>query len=219
MNESREPSPQQPDGTPQAGGAVPVPPVQINLSAALRENHDALQEDLRQANELTADLGAQLAGKSKETLHLKFLFDQTKAHLGHLQDAIVAMRMERHKLANEAMRAKGLGIMLARVTAERDRLKNEVDGLIEGLAQENAGKGLRFDKRDHYIAELSFELIKLRQEVQDLRKANPAPVPAAPPPRLMSLKTSAEEFARDEPAVEGVELLPTERVGGMRARA
>lgn len=218
MNEPRESSPQQHDGTPQAGDAVPISPAQSNLSAALRENYDALQENLRQANELTADLGAQLAGKSKETLHLKFLFDQTKAHLGHLQDAIVAMRMERHKLANEAMRAKGLEMVLARVTAERDRLKNEVDGLIEGLAQENAGKELRFDKRDHYIAELSFELIKLRQEVQDLRKANPAPVPAAPP-RLMSLKTSAEEFARDEPAVEGVELIPTERVGGMRARA
>ena len=218
MNESRASSPQQPEVSSQAGRAAPIPPVNPDLSAVLRENYDAVQEDLRQANELAASLGAELAGKSKETMHLKFLFEQTKAHLGHMQDGIVAMRAERHRLANEAMRAKGLDIMLALVTAERDRLKNEVDAVLEGLALEKAEKGLHFDKRDHYIAELSFELIKLRQEVKDLRRMNPAPAPVAPP-RAMHLKTSAEEFVRDEPEADGMEIIPTERVGGGRARA
>ena len=219
MNESRESSPQQPEGGSQAGGVVPTPPFNPDLSTVLRENYDAVQEDLRQANELAASLGAELAGKSKETMHLKFLFEQTKAHLGHMQDGIVAMRAERHRLANEAMRAKGLDIMLALVTAERDRLKNEVEGVIEGLALEQAKKGLHFDKRDHHIAELTFELIKLRQEVEELRKMNPPPAPIAPPRRPMPLKTSAETFVRDEPEADGMEIIPTERVGGNRARA
>jgi chromosome segregation ATPase len=200
---------------------MPNPPVKQSLGAALSENYDALQDDLRQANELAAGLEAQLAGKSKEVMHLKFLFEQTKAHLGHLQDSIVAMRKERHKLANDSMRVTGFELMLARVTAERDRLKKELEGVLEGLAVENAQKGLRFDKRDHQIAELTFELMGLRQELSDLRRMHPrqAPVAPAPPPRSLPLKTSAEDFIRDDAALDGVEVIPTERVGGGRTRA
>ena len=221
MNESTEFSPQQPEGAPQAVAIAPNPPVNPNLSTALRENYDAVQEDVRQANELAANLGAQLAGKSKEAMHLKFLFEQTKAHLAHMQDSIVAMRAERHKLSNEAMRAMGLDIMLARVTAERDRLKNELAGILEGLASENAQKPLRFDKRDHRIAELTFEVMNLRQEVEDLRRMNPRPAPAAPEPqqRPRPLKTSAENSMRDEHDSDELEIVPTERVSGGRVKA
>lgn len=223
MNESAEFSPQRPEGRSQAPAAALKAPVHPNLGAALRDDYDALQEDLRQANEVAASMEVQLAGKSKEVMHMKFLFEQTKAHLGHMQDSIVAMRMERHKIANEAMRAMGLDLMLARVTAERDRLKNELEGVLEGLAADNAEKPLRFDKRDHQIAELTFELINLKQELADLRKSNPPPAPVAPEPPPPSsprpLKTAGKDDTWLEPAADEMEIIPTERVSGGRAKA
>src|SRR2546430_841510 len=100
MNQPAKSSPQQPGKKSDA-----VLPVNPNLSTALREDYDAVQDDLRQAREFALNLELQLAGKSKELLHLKFLLEQTKSHLGHLQDGIIAMRKERHKLANTALRA------------------------------------------------------------------------------------------------------------------
>ena len=185
----------------------------------MSESYEVLQEDLLKANQLTANLEAELAGKSKEVLHLKFLFEQTKAHMGHMQDSIAAMRKERHKLANDAMRAMGLDIMVARLKAERDRLQNELNGVLEGLANENTQKALRFDKRDHQIAELTFEVMNLRQEVADLRRVNPRSAPASPPPRPMPLKTSAEAGMRDDPDAAEMEIIPTERVAGFRGKA
>jgi len=205
MNHSTDPSRQQPEESHAPGAA----PATRTLSSALTESGDAVQEDLRQANELAAKLEAQLAGKSKELLHLKFLLEQMKSNFGHLQDSVVLMRKERHKLANDCMRAQGLEIMVTRLTAERDRLKNELDGVLEGLAAEHAEKAqqaLRFDKRDHMIAELTFELITLRKEVADLRHTNQSPAPAA-----------SETPATEEPGAEsGMEIIPTAQVGGKR---
>jgi len=209
MNKPTDLSRQQPEESRAASAA----PTTRTLSAALREDGAAVQEDLRQANELAANLGAQLAGKSKELLHLKFLLEQMKSNFGHLQDSVVAMRAERHTLANECMRAQALDVVVARLTADRDRLKNELDGVLEGLAAEHAEKaqqGLRFDKRDHMIAELTFELINLRKEVADLRRMNQHPAPGA-----------SGTPAKEEPAVEidaesGMEIIPTAQVGGRR---
>ncbi len=221
MNESPESHRQHPEAGQQPSATVPAPPVNPGLGAALSQDYDAVQSDLQHANELAASLESKLAGKSKEVLHLRFLFDQTKTHLAHMQDGIIAMRKERHKLANEAMRAMGLDIMLKRVTAERDRLKIELDGVLEGIAAEKAAQPLRFDKRDHQIAELTFELVKLRAEVADLRKTNPTPSPPQPPPRTAEkeqrpLKTSADHETWEEPEME---IIPTERVAGGRAKA
>ena len=150
---------------------------------------------------------------------MKFLLEQTKSHFGHMQDSVAALRVERHKLANEAMRAQGLDFMLARVTAERDRLKVELDGVLESLATENAQKeqqSLRFDKRDKMIAELTFEVMTLRQQVAELRRANP------PPSRVLQprpLKTSADKERLNDLDEEGVEVFPTARVTGQRGRS
>ena len=208
-----------PKVTPQAAEAAPNQSVNPSLSAALKEGGDAVRDDLRQAKDLTAELEVQLAGRSKELLHLKFLLEQTKAHFGHMQDSVTAMRAERHKLANEAMKAQGLEIMLARMTAERDRLKSELEGVLEGLATENALKeqqSLRFDKRDKMIAELTFEVVTLRQEVADLRRMN---APVAPAPQERPLKTSASMGGRDEFVQDAVEVFPTERVVGLRGKS
>ena len=221
MNESPESHSKQAEAGQPNSAAVPEVPVNQSLGAAVSRDYEAVQSDLLHANELAAKLESQLAGKSKEALHLRFLFDQTKTHLAHMQDGILAMRKERHKLANDAMRATGLDFMLKRVTAERDRLKTELDGVLEEIAAEKTAQPLRFDKRDHQIAELTFELVKLRTEVAELRKnsAPPTPLPTPQPsaekgPR--PLKTSADHESWDE---HEMEIVPTERVAGGRAKA
>ena len=207
------------------------------MGAAVQEGSEVVQDDLRQAKDVTLVLEEELAGKSKEVLHLKFLLERTKAHFGHLQDSVAALRTERHKLANDAMRAMGLDKMLARMTedrdrlkkelgaaiaaltdvaTERDRLKKEVQGVLEGLAVENVQKQqqeLRFDKRDQRIAELTIELTGLRQEMAELRRINapPAPVPKPPP-----LKTSAETGENDDFRGHSIEIVATDRVAGKR---
>ena len=218
MNETPEFHRHLPEAGPQAHVAVSAPAVNPSLGAAVTQDYEAVQADLQHANELAAKLESQLAGKSKEALHLRFLFDQTKTHLAHMQDGIIAMRKERHKLANEAMRAMGLDIMLKRVIAERDRLKIELEGVLEGIAAEKTAQPLRFDKRDHQIAELTFELVKLREEVAALRKASPPQPPpqraAEQPPR--PLQTAANHEGWDD---HEMEIVPTERVAGSRAKA
>ena len=221
MNESPESNREQPEAGQQRPAAVSALPVNPSLGAAVSRDYEAVQSDLQHANELAAKLESQLAGKSKEALHLRFLFDQTKTHLAHMQDGIIAMRKERHKLANEAMRAMGLDIMLKRVIAERDRLKIELEGVLEGIAAEKTAQPLRFDKRDHQIAELTFELVKLRTEVAELRK-NSMPPTLRPTPRPAAdrqprpLKTSADHEVWQE---DEVQIVPTERVPGSRAKA
>ncbi len=93
-----------------------------NLSAALRLEYDALLSDVRRAHELCAEFQRQLAGKSSEAADLKELFAKTQSDLFQLQDSIAELREERHRLANEAMRAAALSRKLAEVTVERDRL-------------------------------------------------------------------------------------------------
>ena len=221
MNETPESHRRQPEAGQQTHAAVSAPTVNPSLGASVAQDYEAVQSDLQHANELAAKLESQLAGKSKEALHLRFLFEQTKTHLAHMQDGIIAMRNERHKLANEAMRAMGLDIMLKRVIAERDRMKNELEGVLEGIAAEKTAQPLRFDKRDHQIAELTFELVKLRTEAAELRKTNKALTPPAPPQApgdkpAQPLKTATDHKVWD---VHELEIVPTERVAGIRAKA
>ena len=182
------------------------------------ESYETVQEDLRRAREAAANMEKQLVGKSRDMLHLKFLFDQTKAHLAQMQESITQLRNERHQFTNEAMRAQGLEAMLARVTAERDRVKSELDGILHGLAAENAGKDLRFDKRDKMIAELTLELMNLKREMDDLRRQDPGPGKAAAPesPPASTAKNAPAERIEIGDGFEGVEVVPTERIGGFR---
>jgi len=176
--------------------------VNPNLSSALRADYDALQGDLREATELASDFQKQLSGKSKELAHLRFLFDQTRAHLAHMQDGIAAMRQERHRLANEAMRAMALDALLKRMTAERDRLRTELDGVLEGLADEAAAKVLRFDERDARIAELTVQVVTLKQELAEARRSS---TQSHAPAIVREPKTASIEHARradDDDSIE-----------------
>lgn len=196
----------------QASRVADAPVIDPNLSAGLQDDHDAVQEDLRQAKELAASLEGQLAGKSKELLHLKFLLEQSKTHLAHMQDGISAMRKERHKLANAVLRSPVMDALLSRVTKERDALRAELNRVLQSNAAEKAGKApntLHFDERDRQIADLTVELVSLRQEMAKSRCANPSPSPRAPesPQRPYSTKPPGDHSAPVEPDIE---ILPSE---------
>jgi hypothetical protein len=107
------------------------------------------------------------------------------------------------------------------VTAERDQLRNELKRVLDGRAVEDAQRAqreLRFDKRDYQIAEMTFELTTLRQEVAELRRMNPRPVPNASEPSATPSPV-AVTAQRDRDAETEVEIVPTQRVGGPRATA
>lgn len=123
------------------------------LSANLRGDYEALQNDLEQANQLAVDFQSQLAGKSNEVAHLKQVFEKTARDLANLQQGITALREERHRLANEAMRAVALEHRLGRVEAENARLQTEL---------EKAGR--REHERESKISQLTAEVEKLRKE-------------------------------------------------------
>lgn len=119
-------SPQPLPPTPAAHAQAASPLTNPNLSAALRLEYDALLHDMRRAQELCAEFQRQLEGKSHEVDDFKQLFSKTQADLFQLQDSITELREERHRLANEAMRATALSRKLVEVTGERDRLLAEI---------------------------------------------------------------------------------------------
>lgn len=216
MNESNSPSAQKPDDRVIADAS----PINPSLGAALGDDYDILQDDLRQVNDAAAGLNDEVAGKSKQLMHLSFLIEQAKAHLGHMRDSIDAMRKERHKLANTVLGAPVIQQMLSRATAERDQLRGELNRLLEGHAREDSQKAqreLRFDKRDHQIAELTFEVVTLRHLVAEYRRTGvvPAPAPAGKP----AAPAAATAVRPEKPAEISMEILPTEPVLGRRMSA
>ena len=119
-------SPPPPPPAPAAQTQAASPLTNPNLSAALRLEYDALLHDMRRVQEMCADFQRQLEGKSHEADEFKDLFAKTQSDLFQLQDSITELREERHRLANEAMRATALSRKLLDVTAERDRLLAEI---------------------------------------------------------------------------------------------
>ena len=101
------------------------------LTANLRGDYEALQNDFEQAQMLAADFKGQLAGKTNEVAHLKQVFEKAALDLANLQEGINALREERHRLANEAMRAVALEHRLKRAEAENARLQAEVERLTQ----------------------------------------------------------------------------------------
>jgi chromosome segregation ATPase len=105
--------------------AAPKPPASATnpLSAAIASNLDALKNDVEQAKELASDYQRQLAGKSNELADFKLLVEKTQNDLTHLQTSIAELRQERHRLANEAMKAEGLAFRLKQAATERVALE------------------------------------------------------------------------------------------------
>jgi hypothetical protein len=184
MNDEKRPSEQpfvSPD--PLADGASAKRLVNPNLSGALTADYAALQNDLLQAQELAADFQRQLAGKSNEHAQLKQIFEKTQADLAHLQEGIVELRTERHRLANEAMRVTAIEAKLAKVTAERDHLKTDMEIVRQALEMKVDEMTMTLRDRDRHIAELVVEMVGLRQALKEARGEVP---PDPPEPSIES---------------------------------
>jgi chromosome segregation ATPase len=158
----------------EAGGERPL--TNPRLSANLRGDYEALLNDVEQARMLASDFQQQLAGKSNEVAHLKQIFEKTARDLAHLQEGITALREERHRLANEAMRAIALEHRLAKTEAENQRLRTEVE---KAANREHA--------RESQIAALTTEVERLRRQLE----ATPAAPVAQPAPRVEAAEARA----------------------------
>ena len=111
------------------GDNPPNSGVNTHLSADLRADFEALENDFEQACALTIDLQSQLSGKSNEFAQHKHLFEKNTRNLEQLQTDISELREERHRLANEAMRATALEFTLEQTVKERDQLKLDLENL------------------------------------------------------------------------------------------
>ena len=141
--------------------------VNPNLTGTLVSDYAALQNDLLQAQELAADFQRQLAGKSNDHAQLKQILEKTKSDLTHLQEGIVELRAERHRLANEAMRATAFQTKLAMVTGERDRLRVDLEVVRVALTRSANETAATLRERDRRIAELAVEVVMLRQQLEE----------------------------------------------------
>ena len=97
--------------------------VNPELSSRLAADYAALQNDLEQAKCMAGDYQKQLCDKSNDLAALRLMLEKSSRDLQNLQSDIVALRQERHRLANAAMRAVALEYKLNSVTEELNRLR------------------------------------------------------------------------------------------------
>lgn len=219
MNEGIH-QPQLPDGsTTPADDASSRPLVNPNLSGSLIADQEALKNDLLQAQDLAADFQRQLAGKSNEYAQLKQILEKTQQDLEHLQAGIVELRAERHRLANEAMRAVAFEAKLGKVTSERDRLRIDLEVVRQAMARKMEEMTIQLRDRDRRIAELVIEVVGLKGTLSDEVRAEmyapkpeaealPVPLPPVPAPTVqMPLMTSE---------APDIEIVRTPLAGGSR---
>jgi chromosome segregation ATPase len=166
MSDSEQQSAEQ-TSTPQpAGRETHSPMTNPTLTASLSADIEALRNDMEQANKMAADFQSQLAGKSNEFALLKQVFEKTQGDLIQLQTDIVELRQERHRLANEAMRAVAFEMKLKAMTAERDQSRNEFYALQERCAEDArkiSDSEVKLAKLTARIESLSNQLTEARQ--------------------------------------------------------
>ncbi len=139
------------------------------LGASLQADYAALKNDLDQAKELAADFQRELAGKSNEVAHFKVLLERTQTDFKRLEGHIDELRRERHRLANEAMRAMALEVELKKKTQEIERLREQLTTL-------GAAGGQRVEELLVVSEDQQREIKRLRAIVDVFRRKD---VPAA----------------------------------------
>ena len=173
------------------GGATPPPGPAAGpstLGASLRADYEALRNDVQQAQELAADFQGQLAGKSNELAGLKLLLEKTHRDLAHMQTGIAQLRDERHRLANELMKAAAFEQRLVRTSAERDRLCLEMEALRRATeAQADAWKTESRDK-DWQLSRIAERLEIAEKELTAFRNIEVS-APAATPAEVTKALT------------------------------
>jgi len=158
-------------------------PVRVNpsISATLRSDYEALRNDVQQANELAAEFQRQLSGKSNDFAQLKQLFEKTQEDLGHLHAGIAALREERHRLANEAMKGEAYKMKLTSVTSERARLRIDLEVIRNALAVSKEEMTRCLYQRDKQIADLTVENTQLKQALAEARRRSAESTQSSPP--------------------------------------
>lgn len=102
-------------------------PASPTLGAALQAETAALRNDLEQATELAAEYQRRLSSKSNDFAALKETLAKAQTDLNAMQGTIGELRTERHRYANEAMRAIALERRLQKIAQERDLLRGELE--------------------------------------------------------------------------------------------
>lgn len=97
------------------------------LTGNLTAEYEALQNDLEQARALAADYQHQLSDKSNDNASLKIALEKTLEDLTKLQTHIIALRQERHNLANEVMRVVLLESKVSTLTEENKKLREALE--------------------------------------------------------------------------------------------
>ena len=191
--------------SPAPGGSAPVASSPKALGTSVSADLEALKNDVEQARELACEYQRQLAGKSNDHALLKSLFEKTRDDLVHLHKGIAQLREERHRFANDAMRATALEMKLERMTRERDQLQSEVLAL----------RNVRASEADERVIQLTREVERLRRE---LRPPAPMPEPVQATPKVnRTAETIALTFS-DDCADETVTIVPTEADSANAAR-
>lgn len=145
--------------------------VDPRLSAIIQSDYEALQTDMRQVNDFAAHFQRQLAGKSDDFALLNQIFENTREDLAHLHASIAALRAERHRLANEAMKAEAYRGQLATVTGERSQLRVDLEMVRRALAASREEMAMSLRQRDKQVADLTVENALLKQRLLEaLRK-------------------------------------------------
>lgn len=139
------------------------PAAKTALGASLCADYEALRNDLDQAKDLAADFQRQLAGKSNELAHFKSLLQRTQEDFNRLEGHIEELRRERHRLANEAMRATALDAKVHRREEEIERLKEQIETLRTASSQ-------RVEELLVVSEEQQREIQRLRSIVEVLRR-------------------------------------------------
>lgn len=195
----------QPHGITPVDAPVAAPLINPNLGATLSADYEALQNDMQQAKELAADFQRQLAGKSNEFAQLKQLFEKTISDLAQLQTGIVELRAERHRLANEAMRATAFQLKLNKVTSERDQLGVELELVRAALGRSAEEMARTLHARDTQIAGLVIELVTLKDTLAEERRAAGRGHPAKSAARDAAPETPAQITVSGGPKAEAAD--------------
>jgi chromosome segregation ATPase len=176
-----------------------------NLTASLRADYNALQNDLEQAQEMAADFQRQLAGKSNEVAHFKVLLEKTLQDLARMEGHTSELRQERHRLANEVMIAAELKERVKDLSAERDQIRKELEVLRAALTSANVEHQEQIKKKDIEVNRLRAALEAARASHENAVSAGGQPA-ASVRDRISELSATVERLEsiiRERPAKSG----------------
>lgn len=135
------------------------------ITKSLGADYEAVKNDLEQAKEFAEELQNEVAVSKNGMAHFKQLFEKTRQDLERMHDSILALRQERHRFANEVMKARCWEEKVGMLTKERDELLNT-------LAKAKRGG----EQRDAQIAELTMQIMLVKNTLRQTQEVRAAEV-------------------------------------------